>query len=143
MRITDPLWPAVREVARMLLREDNLTIVVSNGDLDQVNKLVLAMGDHQPDRLTFPKTMVSSSESFSIVKSIDGETTLLVQSGPSPPDVEIVWLPLEANQAWKDVNHAAEDLLRAGYPGCLGCGGPNSEQPWDEGYQRAQRRTLQ
>jgi len=30
----------------------------------------------------------------------------------------------------------AHDLVDAGYPGCLGCGGPGLEEPWDEVHWR-------
>jgi hypothetical protein len=30
-----------------------------------------------------------------------------------------------------------EDLLDAGYPGCIGCAGPGAEGEWDEISQRA------
>ena len=32
---------------------------------------------------------------------------------------------------------ACRELLEAGYPGCIGCGGPNSELPWNEVKNRA------
>ena len=39
---------------------------------------------------------------------------------------------MSPSPAWEAVSKVSDELLRAGYPGCLGCGGPHAEGDWDE-----------
>ena len=128
MRITDPMWPAVREVARMLLRDDDLAVTGPKDAIQKFNTLVLSMADQQPDRLSFPKGKQTEDGDENI--TISGNQR--VQFGGDEPGLDVIWLPMAAKDGWNSVIHAANDLLRAGYPGCLGCGGSNSESPWQE-----------
>ena len=45
---------------------------------------------------------------------------------------KIVWLPMNPVDGWRAIADVARDLFDAGYPGCLGCGGPHDEGEWDE-----------
>ena len=44
--------------------------------------------------------------------------------------------------SFHDVATMALSLLEAGYPGCLGCGGPGLEDPWDEEAWRSRQVTT-
>ena len=57
MRIDDQMWPAVREAARRLLREDSLIIRTPARFVEEIDRLVLMMGDAQPSRLSFPSVI--------------------------------------------------------------------------------------
>ena len=134
MRIDDQLWPAVREAARRILREDSLTIRTPSQFLEEIDRLILMMGDAQPSRLSFPAVIGVDAPSIDIEQEIDGTEKRghIVRLGPEEPAIDVCWIPLETNDAWAAIFEACEDLLEAGYPGCVGCGGPNSEVPWDE-----------
>ena len=138
MRIQDPMWPAVREVARRILREESLTIRAGESYMLELEALVLAMGDAQPARLTFPTLQPSPSSVIEITQqvSVSHETVHLARLGLKEPDSEVCWIPLSTDEAWNCVKEACYELLIAGYPGCVGCGGPNSEDEWDETKSR-------
>ena len=48
------------------------------------------------------------------------------------PDVNINWLPSNKLNAVTRFIQMVEELAEAGYPGCVGCGGPGSDEEWDE-----------
>ena len=43
---------------------------------------------------------------------------------------------METENGWAAISAVASDLSDAGYPGCLGCGGPHTEGEWDETSSR-------
>ena len=138
MRITHPLWPAVREAARMLLRDEGLVVHLPVNTMGDLQELLLTMADHQPGRIDFPLPRESDNGDFFIQHDMDHQSVLKVTSGSTEPGMETVWLPVEAHTAWKSVLKASQDLIRAGYPGCIGCGGSGSAFPWDEPSYRPQ-----
>ena len=128
------MWPAVREAARRILREDSLIIRTPTRFGEEIERLILMMGDAQPSRLSFPAVIEVDAPSIDVEQVIEApaELTHLARLGPEEPPVDVCWIPLDADDAWAAILEACEDLLEAGYPGCVGCGGPNSELPWDE-----------
>jgi hypothetical protein len=134
MRITDPRWPAVREAARRLVREPNALIQGPDWLEQEVHSLGVVMGDKLPARLTFPSCLPVSDQPIAL---LDGTThRIVVQCSQDEPPPEVVWIPLEGRAAWEAIKTTALDLIRAGYPGCVGCAGSEAEQPWDESQNR-------
>lgn len=143
VRIDDPMWPAVREAARRILRLEALTIRAPRHAFPQLEALFLSMGDAQPSRLTFPILLPHDKNSIDVLL-LEDEGDLsghVVRLGHEEPEPETCWIPMEVSDSWSVVHEACIDLLAAGYPGCLGCGGPNSEQPWNERESRTNRAT--
>ena len=138
MRIEDPMWPAVREVARRILREDSLVIRASESYMQELDDLILAMGDAQPARLAFPTLEVMQSSVIDITQqtTTSNQSVHLARLGKQEPEPHVCWIPLATDEAWNSVLEACHELLEAGYPGCVGCGGPNSEDEWDEAKSR-------
>lgn len=138
MRIEDPMWPAVREIARRILREENLTIHAPQSFHARLDGLVLALGDAQPSRTIFPTVTAHDAPLIDIISegSDEFDDGLIGRMGAIKPTNGVCWVPLEVNDAWNSVIEACGELLAAGYPGCLGCGGPNSEAAWDEQLSR-------
>ena len=134
MRITDPRWPAARELSRMILRTDGITIHGPSWMKEHVQDLGIRLGDAQPARTMFPA--FSSHERDEIVVATTPPVQTLALCGVTEPSIDILWLPMSAREAWQTIASMTTDLLDAGYPGCLGCGGPQSEQPWDENQSR-------
>lgn len=144
MRIQDPMWPAVREVARRILREDSLVIHAGESYMEELEQLILSMGDAQPARLTFPTLHLSQSAMIDIIQHhpSSSQSIQLARLGTEEPDSNVCWIPLATNEAWNCVLEACHELLAAGYPGCVGCGGPNSEEEWDEEKSREKWRSA-
>lgn len=134
MRITDPAWPAVQEAARMMLREDGDSILAPNDIHDSISELILKMGDTMPSRKTFPG--LDSSKNDEILFFIAGNSTPSFYCGANPPSMNTLWLPFEGTSIWNTLKQSMFNLLDAGYPGCLGCGGTGAEEDWDEGASR-------
>ena len=55
--------------------------------------------------------------------------------GKDQPSLETCWVP---NCTWDEFKIQVLDLLEAGYPGCVGCGGPGAEEEWNEQSRRRQ-----
>jgi len=62
---------------------------------------------------------------------------MIAHIGMEEPEPDVRWIKMPVHDGWKEVVSACRDLHEAGYPGCIGCGGPNSELPWDETKSRS------
>jgi hypothetical protein len=141
MRITDPQWPALREAARRILRLKEIRIIIPTEYHSITNEMILGLGEKQPSRLTFPQISEGTGitvEMLVLEEELDG---VIMQISHNEPDSDILWIKGD-NDLWLDILNACDELLSAGYPGCLGCGGPNSEQKWDELNQRTSTRNV-
>jgi len=133
VRIDDPMWPAVREAARRILRDEGLALHLPMEFEHQADELILAMADAQPSKVEFPQIVTHGLDSVDVYGPKDSSSSShSIRLGASEPGQDTCWIPLEATIAWGHVLSACHELLLAGYPGCVGCGGPNSEDPWDE-----------
>jgi hypothetical protein len=132
------MWPTVREAARRILRLHGMTVRCPQRFATKIDQLILEMGDAQPSRLDFPATLVHDLEwiDFSLASPVEGLSEHVVRVGGLEPGANTCWLPWNIDVAWSTVLDACKELLAAGYPGCVGCGGPNSELPWDERKSR-------
>lgn len=131
------MWPAVREAARRILRDEGLALHLPMELENQADGLILTMADAQPSKLEFPQIETHELDSVDVYGPED--TSLArhsIRLGVSEPSPDTCWIPLEATIAWGHVLSACYELLVAGYPGCVGCGGPNSEDPWNEHQSR-------
>ena len=131
------MWPAVREAARRILRDEGLALHLPMEFENQADELILTMADAQPSKLEFPQIETHELDSVDVYGP--GDTSLArhsIRLGVSEPSPDTCWIPLEATIAWGHVLSACYELLVAGYPGCVGCGGPNSEDPWNEHQSR-------
>ena len=134
MRISDPRWPAVRELARTLLRTDDMVVEGPDWLQASVHDLCLRLADVQPARTMFPKFVLGNQDAISMIVPETG--AVLGRCSLDEPGSETVWLFMEPTEAWAAISTISDDLLRAGYPGCLGCGGPHTEGTWDERSSR-------
>lgn len=139
MRIDDPLWPVVRETARILLRRDDLYLEIPVEFKEDIDDLLLEMSDYQPAKLHFPTFETSSRNDVCIYqREREGsELQMIASIGMEEPEPDVRWVKLPTNKGWSEVISACHELHEAGYPGCIGCGGPNSELPWDEYKSRS------
>ena len=138
MRITDPKWPAVREFSRRILREETIQLTTPpEFEMDLIN-LVRMMSDKLPARLDFPKFDFHQDNTITVRQQNDDDWNPIMHVGIEEPDAEVLWIPTGASEAWSTIRSTLAELLEAGYPGCLGCGGPASEEPWDADKSRQQ-----
>ena len=135
MRITDVRWPAVREIARYILRSEHVVIRGPGWLAETVHKLALDLAEMQPSRTSFPSHELDEDDSRITVYSTNDES-IVALCGLNEPPLNAVWLPATVHFGWQAIMTVAEDLLQAGYPGCLGCGGPNTELEWNEKENR-------
>lgn len=124
MDITDVRWPSLREAARRFLREDGCTLSVPQEYESRAWNLVQKISDKVPAKLDLPDVTI-------------GELGVigLAQIGGPKPEIDICWVP---DSNFSEFEEQVLDLLEAGYPGCIGCGGPGSEGEWNEVIRRAE-----
>ena len=122
--MSDPRWPSLREAARRFLRIDGCTLSVPEGLEKDAWDIVQMIADNVPSKLDLPKV-------------VNGELAIVgfAQIGGIEPPLDICWVP---NCGWSEFSEQVLDLLKAGYPGCIGCGGPGAEEEWNEGIRRGQ-----
>ena len=65
-----------------------------------------------------------------IVVSLIGEDGGSI--GMNEPNISQVWIPMEVKDGFSELIGQVLKLAAAGYPGCVGCGGPDAEEMWDE-----------
>lgn len=122
MLISDPRWPSLREAARRFLREDGCALSVPAKFQDEAWDLIQLISDHIPEKLSLPTVTIgelSGGEYFDM--------------GKKEPRNHVCWVP---KATWIDFKTQVVELLEAGYPGCIGCGGPGSEGEWNEALRR-------
>ena len=141
MRITDPQWPALREASRRILRLKEIKIIIPKEYHSITNEMILGLGEKQPSRLTFPQITEGPAIAVEMLTQEEELDGIIIQISHNEPDSDILWIKGD-NILWLDIMDACEELLSAGYPGCVGCGGPNSEQKWNESNQRIITRNI-
>lgn len=124
MDITDVRWPSLREAARRFLREDGCTLSVPQEYESRAWNLVQKISDKVPAKLDLPDVTIGELRVIG-----------LAQIGGPKPEIDICWVP---DSNFSEFEEQVLDLLEAGYPGCIGCGGPGSEGEWNEVIRRAE-----
>lgn len=138
MRMDEPLWPVVRETSRLILREDNLVIELPKRFGKDFEQLLLQMSDFQPAKMNYPIYEETDLNSIGIFQMNEetGVRQHLAHVGMKEPNASVRWVKMTVEDGWQNLLESCRDLHEAGYPGCVGCGGPNSELPWDEAKNR-------
>ena len=131
----DAKTPCIAEAARRLLRTDGTSLIVPEDLFDEALQLSLAISDGIPSLIREPTVSIGPSD------RIEVEGLSLI--GGEEPSTIICWIPTTADNLhslWQRWTVQIHDLMTAGYPGCVGCGGPGSEGIWDETASRARTR---
>ncbi len=62
---------------------------------------------------------------------------LIGRVGSIPPSYDVVYIPTESIESMlAKIDESIQKLIQAGYPGCVGCGGKDALEPWDEHASR-------
>lgn len=138
MRIDNPLWPVVRETSRLILRGEQLVIHLPERHLEALRQLILEMSDYQPAKIDYPEYISSELNAIDVfqMRRDSNEFEHLAHVSLNEPKLTVRWVKMDVDEGWKHILESCKDLHEAGYPGCIGCGGPNSELPWDEPKNR-------
>lgn len=139
VRIDDPLWPVVRETSRQLLRSTKIHLEIPTEFQKDVEAILLEISDYQPAKTQFPSFSTSTRNDVCMYErdGEDGSLVLIGYIGMVEPESDVRWIKMPVHDGWKELISACRDLHEAGYPGCIGCGGPNSELPWNENKSRS------
>ena len=139
MRMDDPLWPVVREISRLILRREDIHVKLPVEFKEDMQNILLDISDYQPSKVLFPTFEVQSEDVVCIYErnQEDNLLQLIGYIGEDEPEEHVRWIKLPSQAGWNEVLVATSELHDAGYPGCIGCGGPQSELPWDEKKSRS------
>lgn len=112
---------------------------VNENDLDTAHRLVSAISNANPAQLLLPEVRAAHN---TLIWNADAEFPLVAWD--LSDDVRTLLFQSEGalRVSFHDVAAMALSLLEAGYPGCLGCGGPGLEDPWDEEAWRSRQVTT-
>ena len=121
---------ALREWARRFLRVNSIrTLAPSN-----ISEQIIELHNHYNDRVPSQYSILKTTDCTDLQISLFDENTLIGQiGGIMPNDTMVVFIPsLDIQSSWNSLQNIASELIEAGYPGCLGCGGTDASEPWDE-----------
>ena len=118
---------SLRELARRILRSRGV-IIRHPSEVEIPSELSLEISDLAPSLHFGLESKVHSDTE--IVVSLIGEDGGSI--GMKEPDISQVWIPMENNVGFSELIEQVLKLAAAGYPGCVGCGGPDAEEMWDE-----------
>ena len=125
---------SLREAARRLLRSEGGILYLNRSIKDDAIKMMLKISDIVPSKISFPE--LSYIESQEILLECSGNNFYI---GEEEKSEEYCWVKShksETGESWDDFRNMVLELAIAGYPGCIGCGGPGSEEIWDEANSR-------
>lgn len=120
------------EAARRFLRSDGGSLTVPEQLLDSANILILKISDELPTMVNEP-TIKSSASNYEILFSSEDRLDFSITN--TEPGMGVCWIKIgngDVVEIWSRLLEIIDGLARAGYPGCVGCGGPGSEEIWDE-----------
>jgi hypothetical protein len=104
-----------------------------------IEAILLEISDYQPAKTQFPTFSTSMRNDVCMYERDEknGNLQLIAYIGSEEPEPDVRWIKMPVHDGWKEVVLACSELHEAGYPGCIGCGGPNSELPWEEHKSRS------
>lgn len=125
---------ALREWARRFLRTSSIHTVSPV----EISERILELHNRFNDEVASQYSTINVDDHTLDVICLFSDGELIGQiGGPTPNEDDAVYIPcLNINDYWKIVESIAFDLIAAGYPGCIGCGGSDASEPWDESASR-------
>ncbi|MEC8258335.1 MAG: hypothetical protein VXZ52_01635 [Candidatus Thermoplasmatota archaeon] len=132
MEMNHPLWPVVRESARRIVKSEDIIITAPDRFSDLIDELSDKISENIPQRVTFPIHETLNTNEIWVYSTINGIRQVMVYIGVTEPDISACWVEMSIDDGFSAVLHSCFQLLQAGYPGCVGCGGSAQEGRWDE-----------
>ena len=124
---------AIRESARRLLKTSSVVIYSNSNQLESIHSLILSLGDSQPKFILNPNFHTIDDARHVFFSTTDD---LDIQLSGEEPNLEVCWVKGELEDILPRFYQDCLELVQAGYPGCIGCGGPGSEIKWNERSSR-------
>ena len=140
MQMNHPLWPVVRESARRVVRIEKISIIAPDKYSTDILHLSSLIGDNIPQRSTFPTHIKSETEEIWIFDDTTLQSPPIIYIGNIEPQIDVCWIELEIRDGFDALMESSEQLLNAGYPGCVGCDDSIQEGRWNENIFRAERK---
>jgi hypothetical protein len=121
---------ALREWARRFLRTSTINTISPEMISERILELHHLFNDKVPSQYS---TIMVDNHTLDVIL-LYSNNQLIGQIGGNPPNgFDAVYIPsMDINDHWNIAESIAFDLIAAGYPGCLGCGGSDATEPWDE-----------
>ena len=122
---------SLREAARRLLKCDGGVLMVPRKNLLDAKELMLLISDMVPSKIELPDVKLSSGSNITYTN--DENFNFVI--GTEELDLSYCWVKTDKSSdssSWDNFRVMVTKLASAGYPGCVGCGGPGAEGPWDE-----------
>ena len=116
---------SLREAAWRFLRSEGGVLYLNRSISDGAIELMLKI-DHVPSKISLPE--LSYIESQEIILECSGNNFNI---GGEEKSEEYCWVKSHKSvtgEPWGDFVNMVLELAVAGYPGCIGCGGPGSEE---------------
>ena len=132
MQMNHPLWPVVRESARRTVRIERISIHAPEMFSSEVLHLADLIGDNIPQRISFPEFKNHKPEEIWIYEHTNHDSKPIVYIGDIEPPIDTCWIEMTIVQGFTALMESCEQLLNAGYPGCIGCDDSIPEGRWDE-----------
>ena len=140
MQMNHPLWPVVRESARRVVRIEKIIIQAPEEYSDDITQLCNLISEKIPQRSTFPSHEHTNCDEIWIYDNTNDEPYPIAYIGLSEPDNNVCWIELKIDQGFFSMLESCEQLLNAGYPGCVGCDNSLPEGRWNEKTFRQERK---
>ena len=128
------LW----EISRRALRSEKLKFSFDEKTKINIQKLSNLISDSAPSIIIeMNKDGYGKNNHIEI---FNNERRIGIIGPEEPNNIDCLWIPTEISTFWEDFEYKILHLVEAGYPGCIGCGGPGSEEAWNENKYRIQIR---
>jgi len=125
---------AMREWARRFLKHDRISIKSPERLSNQIITLHIFYNDKAPSQYSEINQIIHVEDNISLYYN----DVLIGQiGGQQPYTISSVYIPSnDIDDTWNIIDRIIRELIIAGYPGCIGCGGPGAEEEWDEKSHR-------
>jgi hypothetical protein len=120
------LW----EISRRVLKSEKLIFSLDEGTNIDIQNLSNSISDYAPTVIIDFK-ICKGGKIDQIIIANDNKILGFVGKD-EPMETDCIWIPYSSKEFWKDFERRILYLVEAGYPGCIGCGGPGTDDEWNE-----------
>ena len=125
---------ALWEICRRVLKSEKLNFIIDDKLEVNIQELNNKISDLAPTVLLDITKTKSRNLNEIIIES--NEEIIGIISKKEAERLDIIWIQNSPTLFWIDFEMRIIKLVEAGYPGCIGCGGPGSEEVWNEQQNR-------
>lgn len=125
---------AMREWSRRFLRNSKIATKSTQSISEKILNLHHYFNDNVPSQYSQIQQEIIAEESIylyannKLIGQVGGEISNEMTSVYIPTD--------DISVKWRHLERIIVELIDAGYPGCVACGGPGAEEEWDENKNR-------